>query len=199
MGGRGYAALKAARELVRVEAGYAAVPPVSWADRLAARGAAAVPLPGKEAADYARHAFLAEAAADGLVLPPADWLAACTGAPRSKCAAAFAGPGLTYRDDLLGRRDATELLADGLSAPHIRISPANAYAGYAPTAEAVERAAWKAASAPIFQADAPNPYRHELAARYLAYQAAAVSVHANSANFHLLRDEALRHNRFPTS
>lgn len=175
----------------------------TWAAAVAVREklAAHARHPRFPADDAGRHRVLAELAADGVVLPPAAWLAALTGAPAEKCALAFAG-GLDPRRDLLERPDLHDrLAAAALTATKAgedsRLSPPGAYAWLAPSpaAHAAETRlgiVHAASARPVKAAgDCPPGVRAEAKARYLAYQANVLALHPAA---DLLCVECHRHN-----
>lgn len=176
-------------------------PAPTWAECVAVRA----DLAGKAAAaptappdDAGRHALIAELAGDGVVLPPARWLALATGAPADKCAAVFAG-GLDPRRDLLDRADLHDVLAaaPAPAGPGNRLSPFGKYAWLAPTPAAHQAETVRGVLAgprEKIAAAVPAGVRATAAAHYLAYQARALAAHAHTPAYPVLLAECARHN-----
>jgi hypothetical protein len=165
------AAVKAARELAAAAKHAPAPPP--FAAVLAARGGALTP-PAKSASAAERRRWVSDAAHAGLVLPPAWWLAAHSGAPVEKCAAFFGDSPVSAAALLDHPRRCDLLAAQSLCDPD---DPA-AFAALAPTPRAAERAAWKAAAlleAPRAAPQGPPDAVKEAAVLYAAYLANAVA------------------------
>lgn len=150
-----------------------------------------------------RYALLAELGAAGVILPPAQWLSATTGAPVEKCAAVFA-KGVDAQRDLLSRDD----LHDTLATQSFEISEYNRlssekYAWMSPSNknhvhETIRAMVNEKKPDPAWGSDVPETVRKEAAAGYLAYQGRILAFHENSANFGLLLSECARHNRGTT-
>lgn len=148
--------------------------------------------------DFGRQALLAELSEDGVILPPAQWLALTTGSPAEKCAAVFAG-GLDPERDLLKRADLHDVLgAQPTNAADIRISPKGCYSWMGPSAAAFGKEAALRCLHPepvVKVAACPPNVRETAAAYYLAYQAATLARHEGSQNFPLMLAECIHHNK----
>lgn len=172
-------------------------PAVSWDECVAIRQKRAhghVRVPAEPRNDFDRHQLIADLAADGVILPPARWLAMATGAAIDKCAALYAG-GLDPQR-LLDNAELHERLIEAKYADS-RLSPPRSYAWLAPSlaAQAEESSSAVIAGPVKFAAtNAPTNVRDEAALRYLAYQAGALAKHANSTVLPIMLRECARHN-----
>lgn len=145
----------------------------------------------RPSSDYAAQALIADLAADGVLLPPAEWLHLTTGVARDKCASAFTH-GMTP-DQLLSRSDLHDLLT-GTYTPRTN----GVYSWLAPTTKSAGKEAMLGvvqAESNIEKVAAVTPESNEIAARYTAYQAAVLATYENSSNFPLLLVDAVRHTR----
>lgn len=154
-------------------------------------------------AEHNRHATLAELGAAGVVLPPARWLSATTGAPVEKCAQVFTN-GVDAKRDLLDRDDLHDVLeSQSLQMQDDNRLSASKYAWMSPTIkdhglESVYGYVRTVHQDKTAAVQAPEQVRKEAAAAYLAYQARVLAFHENSPNFDLLLSECARHNRGTT-
>lgn len=182
----------------------------SWADCLAVRErnktAHSRQAPVFQGGSAERHEKLAELGAAGVILPPAQWLSATTGAPVEKCAMVFA-KGIDPQRDLLSRDDLHDvLLTQSLQMDDSRLSGAvttEKYAWMSPSTkdhvrESIGAMVHLVKHDPAYGADVPANVRKEAAAAYLAYQARILAFHENSQKFGLLLSECARHNRGTT-
>lgn len=142
--------------------------------------------------DFARHQLLCDMAADGVVLPPARWLSFTTGVDATKCAGVFA-TGVDPERDVLKRPDMIDLLAEVGFGDQNRTTKAGSYSWLRPTLTALAKESALASLQPTVKvaASVPDVVSSELKARYLAYQAAVLSLHPND---DVLLMECARHN-----
>lgn len=188
-------ALKAASVLADAEATLSRQPAVSFAAMLAAR-APHEPLefPSKNASSRERRQFLSDAARAGLLLPPAEWLATCSGVETEKCAAFWGDTRLSARQ-LIAHPHRADILAEQALAP---AGDPVRFFSYSPTKKSAERAAWKAAAELDTPRSAPKGPENAVKAAsvcYLAYQANVLAAHTGSTIFPLILADAVRHNR----
>lgn len=180
------AAVKAARELAAAATHAPAPPPFTAV--LAARGGT-LALPPKAASAADRRRWVSDAAHAGLVLPPAWWLAAHSGAPADKCAA-WLGDSRESAAALLDHPRRCDLLAEqAMTAPD---NPA-LFATFTPTPRAAERAAWKAAALvePVpRKPQGPPAAVKEAGLLYAAYLANAVAAAPTHCRALVLADAA---------
>lgn len=145
-----------------------------------------------------RHEKLAELGAAGVILPPAQWLSATTGAPLEKCARVFA-KGVDVQRDLLSRDDRHDVLSSqSFQMTDNRLSTEK-WAWMSPTIkdhahESIRACVQESKRDPAYGSEVPEPVRKEAAAAYLAYQGRILAFHENSPNFSLLLSECARHN-----
>lgn len=173
------------------------LPASSWDECLKTREKRAhgfvrqAPNPGD---DHARHRLVAELAQDGVVLPPARWLAYMTGAPLEKCASLFAHGVDPSR--LLASNDLHDRIASA-SYSDSRLSPPTAYAWMAPSVAAhADESAYATITGPakFASVEAPPAVREEAELRYLAYQSCVLAKHAHTPQYLVLLAECARHN-----
>lgn len=193
----GPATVAAGRVLVKLASAQVGFDPGcrDWSLVLKSRGKELPRLPSKSAAMADRHRWVSDAAYAGLVLPPAWWLAAYSGAAVEKVAAFF-GDSRESPRALADHPDRVDLLAGYAMAEPSRV---NSFDGYAPSSESEEKLAWLVAGGlevKTASGSTGSPSAvHETLLRYTAYQANVLAIHENSMKFPLLLAESLRHNR----